>query len=159
MDQVHLRPARPSDRERVIDLIYELNVVEAALTGDRKRERSAAEAYHRELLDRLGRRGGEVIVAVADEIVIGAMGFVIDEDAAYVTDDVRRHGTVTDLVVAPEWRSRGIGRHLLEEAEKRTRAAGCRRLTIGALVANDGAERLYRSFGFEPYVSILTKDL
>ncbi|WP_048709439.1 GNAT family N-acetyltransferase [Microvirga massiliensis] len=158
MDQVHLRPARSQDRERVIDLIHELNVVEAALTGDRKRERSAAEAYHRELLDRLGRRRGEVIVAVVGDIVVGAMGFVIDEDAAYVTDDVRRHGTVTDLVVAPEWRSHGIGRQLLEEAEQRTRAAGCRRLAIGALVANDGAERLYRSFGFEPYVSILTKD-
>ena len=52
-----------------------------------------------------------------------------------------------------------VGRMLLEEAERRTRAAGCRRPTIGVLVANPDAERLYRSVGFEPYVSILTKDL
>ena len=64
------------------------------------------------------------------------MGFAIDEDAAYVTDDVRRHGTVTDLVVQEEWRGRGIGRMLLAEAERLTREAGAR-LVIGALVAND----------------------
>jgi GNAT superfamily N-acetyltransferase len=159
MGSIHLRPEQPGDRARVVDLLHELNVVEAGLTGDRKRERRAAEAYHRELLERLARRGGEVILAESAGIVIGAMGFVIDVDAAYVADDVRRHGAVTDLVVAPEWRGRGVGRMLLEEAERRTRAAGCRRLTIGVLVANPDAERLYRSFGFEPYVSILTKDL
>jgi GNAT superfamily N-acetyltransferase len=76
-----------------------------------------------------------------------------------VTDDVRRHGTVTDLVVREEWRGMGVGRLLLEEAERLTREAGYARLTIGALVANDKAERTYRAFGFEPYVSVLVKTL
>ena len=48
---------------------------------------------------------------------------------------------------------------LLREAERLTREAGCKRLLIGALVANERAERTYRAFGFEPYVSILTKEL
>jgi GNAT superfamily N-acetyltransferase len=76
-----------------------------------------------------------------------------------VEDDVRRHGTVTDLVVHEEWRGRGIGRLMLEEAERLTREAGCKRLVIGALVANDKAERTYRAFGFDPYVSILVKEV
>jgi len=66
---------------------------------------------------------------------------------------------VTDLVVREEWRGRGIGRILLREAVRLTREAGARRLTIGALAANEKAERTYRSFGFEPYVTILVKDL
>jgi GNAT superfamily N-acetyltransferase len=154
-----LRTALPADRDAVIDLIFALNLHEAGLTGDRRRDRSGAVAYHGELLQRLARRNGRVVLAEEGGRIVAAMGFCIDEDAAYVTDDVRRHGTVTDLVVAEECRGRGIGRLLLAEAERLTREAGARRLTIGALVANGPAERTYRAFGFEPYVSILVKEL
>ena len=45
--------------------------------------------------------------------MVAAMGFSIDEDAAYVIDEVRRHGTVTDLVVARRnGAGRGVGRPL-----------------------------------------------
>jgi ribosomal protein S18 acetylase RimI-like enzyme len=71
----------------------------------------------------------------------------------------RRHGTVTDLVVHEDWRGRGIGRMLLAEAERLTRAEGLKRLVIGVLVANEKAERTYRNFGFEPYVAIMKKEL
>jgi GNAT superfamily N-acetyltransferase len=156
---IALRTALPADRDAVIDLIFALNLHEADLTGDRKRDRTGAQAYHGELMQRLARRNGRMVLAEADGVIVAAMGFCIDEDAAYVTDDVRRHGTVTDLVVAAEWRSRGIGRLLLAEAERLTREAGARRLMIGALVANARAESAYRAFGFEPYLSILVKEL
>jgi GNAT superfamily N-acetyltransferase len=159
MTALALRTALADDREAVIDLIQVLNRYEADLTGDRKRDRAAAGAYYDELLQRLAKRDGRIVLAEADGIVVAAMGFCFDEDAAYVADDVRRHGTVTDLVVSEEWRGRGVGRMLLEEAERLTREAGFRRLVIGALVANDKAERTYRAFGFEPYVSILAKAL
>jgi GNAT superfamily N-acetyltransferase len=159
MSAITFRTARRDDRETVVDLIHVLNVVEADLTGDRKRDRAAAAAYYDELQQRLAKRDGRIVLAEAEGVVIAAMGFSIDEDAAYVTDDVRRHGTVTDLVVAEDWRGRGVGRRLLEEAERLTRQAGCRRLVIGALVANKRAEKAYRSFGFAPYVSILAKPL
>ncbi len=159
MTAVTLRTARGDDRDVVIDLIHVLNVFEAELTGDRKRDRAAAAAYYDELQQRLAKRNGRIVLAVAGGVAVAAMGFALDEDAAYVTDDVRRHGTVTDLVVAEDWRGRGIGRMLLEEAERLTREAGLKRLVIGALVANEKAEGAYRAFGFTPYVSILTKTL
>jgi GNAT superfamily N-acetyltransferase len=111
------------------------------------------------LMQRLAKREGRIVLAEADGIVVAAMGFSLDEDAAYVVDDVRRHGTVTDLVVHEEWRGQGIGRTMLNEAERLTREAGFKRLAIGALVANEKAERTYRAFGFDPYVSILVKAL
>ena len=80
-----LRTALPSDRDAVIDLIFALNLHEADLTGDRRRDRSGAAAYHDELLQRLSRRNGRIVLAAADGRVVGAMGFCIDEDAAYVT--------------------------------------------------------------------------
>jgi GNAT superfamily N-acetyltransferase len=154
-----LRTALPADRDAVVDLIHRLNVFEADLTNDRKRDHAAAASYHDELLQRLVRRQGRVVVAEQGGIIVAAMGYLIDEDAVYVTDDVRRHGMVTDLIVHEEWRGQGIGQALLREAERLTREAGLKRLMIGALVANEQAERTYRQFGFEPYVSLLVKDV
>jgi GNAT superfamily N-acetyltransferase len=156
---ISLRAAVPSDREAVVEFIHQLNVFEAALTGDRRVDYGAARSYYGELQQRISRNGGRIVLATADRQVIAIMGFSLDEDAAYIVDDVRRHGTVTDLVVSEEWRGRGVGRTLLREAERLTRAAGYKRLLIGALAANERARRIYQAFGFEPYVSILTKEL
>jgi GNAT superfamily N-acetyltransferase len=156
---ITFRIALTSDRDAVVNLILVLNRYEADLTGDRRRDREGAAAYYAELQQRLAKRNGRIMLAEEDGRVLAAMGFCVDEDAAYVTDAYRRHGTVIDLVVDEAARGQGIGRRLLAEAERLTREAGCRRLVIGALVANEGAERLYRSVGFRPYVSILAKDV
>jgi GNAT superfamily N-acetyltransferase len=159
MYSITLRSALPSDRDTVIDLIHRLNVFEADLTGDRRRDHGGAIGYYDELMQRLSRRNGRIILAEADGFVVAAMGFSLDQDAAYVVDDVRNHGTVTDLIVHDDWRGRGIGQLLLKEAERLTKEVGMKRLFIGVLVANERAERTYRAFGFEPYVSILSKEL
>jgi GNAT superfamily N-acetyltransferase len=159
MMAIILRTALPADRDAVVGLIQQLNVVEAELTGDRLRDHAAAAAYHDELSQRLAKRDGRVVVAVEDGEVIAAMGFVVQTDAAYMLEDVREYAVVTDLVVDARFRRRGIGRMLLREAERLAREAGLKRLTIAALVANERAERTYREFGFEPYVTIMTKAL
>ena len=156
---ISFRTASAGDQDAVVDLILALNLHEADLTGDRRRDRAGAASYYDELQQRLSRRNGRIVLAEEHGSIVAAMGFSVDEDAAYVTEDVRRHGTVTDLVVHREWRGKGVGRLLLAEAERLTREAGCRRLMIGVLVDNERAERLYRSAGFEPYVSILSKEL
>lgn len=159
MSSITLRTATLKDREAVIELIHQLNVFEADLTGDRRRDYGGATGYYDELMQRLSRRKGRIVVAEEGGAVVGAMGFSLDEDAAYVTEPVRRHGTVTDLIVHESQRGRGIGQMLLAEAERLTREAGYKRLAIGVLVANDRADRTYRQFGFEPYVSIMKKEL
>ncbi|WP_262028657.1 GNAT family N-acetyltransferase [Microvirga sp. Mcv34] len=159
MSQITLRTALPADREAVIELIHQLNVFEADLVGDRRRDYRSAAEYYDELMQRLSRRNGRIVLAVTERVVVGAMGFSVDQDAAYVVEDVRHHGTVTDLIVHADRRGQGIGQALLTEAERLTREAGLKRLVIGVLAANERAERTYRAFGFEPYVSILSKEL
>ena len=55
---------------------------------------------------------------------------------------------VHDLAVLPGERGRGVGRALLDEAERRARARGCCKLTLEVHETNTGARRLYRDFGF-----------
>jgi GNAT superfamily N-acetyltransferase len=159
MSPIALRTALPADRDAVVELIHQLNVFEADLIGDRRRDYGAAAEYYDELMQRLSRRNGRIILAEADGITVGVMGFSLDQDAAYVSDGLRNHGTVTDLIVHDDWRGRGIGRMLLADAERLTKEAGLKRLFIGVLVANERAERTYRAFGFEPYVSIMSKEV
>jgi len=159
MASITLRTALPRDRDTVVELIHQLNVYEADLVGDRRRDYDGAYAYYDELMARLSRHNGRIVLAEANGLVVGAMGFSLDQDAAYVTGEFRSHGTVTDLIIQAEWRGKGIGQRLLDEAERLTREAGLKRLMIGALVANDRAVRTYTRFGFEPYVSFLKKEL
>ncbi|WP_414471994.1 N-acetyltransferase family protein [Microvirga sp. M2] len=159
MSSIRLRTALPHDRDTVVELIHQLNVFEADLVGDRRRDYDGANTYYDELMARLSRRNGRIVLAEEEGIVVGAMGFSLDQDAAYVAGDVRQHGTVTDLVIHQDWRGKGIGQLLLTEAERLTREAGLKRLMIGALVANERAMRTYGRFGFEPYVAFLKKEL
>jgi ribosomal protein S18 acetylase RimI-like enzyme len=157
--RVHARAAIPADRDAVIDLIRALNTYEAAIAGDRLVTRTAAEAYYKALSERIARQDGRLLVADAQGRVVGALGLVVQEDQPFIQDDVRRHGYVTDLVVHEQWRGHGIGRLLLAEAERLARSKGLKRLVIGVLVGNEGAERLYKTVGFRPYASALIKAL
>lgn len=53
---------------------------------------------------------------------------------------------VPDLIVGEESRMRGIGRALLEEAERRARERGCHALTLESAYRRAEAHHLYRQF-------------
>ncbi len=159
MIALDLRTALPGDRERAVDLIQALNIHENTLTGDRIESRAAAEASYHRLLERVAARQGRVVLAEVEGRIVGMLGFVVEEDEPFVVEERRRYGLVTDLVVDEAWRGRGIGRRLLDEAERLARAAGLRRLAIGVLDANGPATRAYRAFGFGDYLRVMVKDL
>jgi ribosomal protein S18 acetylase RimI-like enzyme len=55
---------------------------------------------------------------------------------------------VRGLAVSPEHRGQGLGRALMEAAERAARARGARRLTLRVLGPNTPARALYESCGF-----------
>ena len=59
---------------------------------------------------------------------------------------------IHDLAVLPQHRGRGIGRALLEAAERHARAKGCCKLTLEVQDDNTRARNLYRRFGFNDFV-------
>jgi ribosomal protein S18 acetylase RimI-like enzyme len=144
-----IRDMIAEDRAAVADLLLELNRVEDAIAGDRY---VADEAGWACLVDNeawIAEHGGTILVAIDDNDVVGALVLCFDVAETFIRPDVRRHGLVADLVVARRARGRGVGRLLLAEAERRTRAAGLPAMTIGALVGNEPALRLYDDFGFQ----------
>jgi ribosomal protein S18 acetylase RimI-like enzyme len=159
MVEVRMRTAVAADRDAIVGLIQTLNTHEQVLSGDRLTTRAAADAHYGALLARIAQQDGRLLAADAQGRVVGALGLVVQDDPPFIRANVRRHVYVTDLVVDLNWRRQGIGRLLLAEAESIARRKGLRRLVIGVLSGNEGAARLYRGFGFEPYATALVKGL
>jgi ribosomal protein S18 acetylase RimI-like enzyme len=59
---------------------------------------------------------------------------------------------IHDMVVASEFRGRGISHALLRHAEQEARRRGCCKLTLEVLSENRIAQASYRAFGFSDYM-------
>lgn len=93
--------------------------------------------------------------------VCPAIWLLAEEDGAPVGICLTRINEAREMFPVPEpcvdllyvreaYRRRGIARALLEETERRAKAAGYRSLTLAADGYNEGAQRLYERFGMTP---------
>ena len=55
---------------------------------------------------------------------------------------------IHDLAVLPEYRSKGIGRRLIHEVERKARAINCCKLTLEVQENNHRARKMYEQVGF-----------
>jgi len=93
---------------------------------------------------------GALLVAEDDGEVVG----VLAASWQYAIHVPGRYGTIQDLWVHPEWRSRSLGRELIMALVREASEAGVPRLEVGLpqeSFANLGAtERFYRENDFKP---------
>jgi RimJ/RimL family protein N-acetyltransferase len=82
------------------------------------------------------------IVAVAGRRVIGHLGISREEHP------VTRHVASIGMMVASDWRNRGVGSALLEEAIRWGREMRVEKLALTVYPDNDAGRALYRKFGF-----------
>ncbi|WP_163362692.1 hypothetical protein, partial [Escherichia coli] len=73
-----------ADRRFAIALIHQLNVFEDAISGDRAKDRKAAEACLDADLERAALDGGAVIVAAEGDELVGMMAWLIDRPEPYL---------------------------------------------------------------------------
>lgn len=156
---VVVRPARESDREVLIELFQGLNVYEEQFVGNRRMDRAGGvdSLIHAE--KKVDATGGVKLVAEVDGAVVGHLFLTWEMHGACVRDDVRNFGYVSELFVREAHRGQGIGRALLLEAERQTKAKGFRHMLLGVLHGNAVAERAYARFGFKPYATDLVKPI
>lgn len=92
-------------------------------------------------MSELGYRGSRVyVVARVGTAVVGYGGLML------VTDD----GHVTTLAVDPAWHRHKLGTRLLHTLATAAIARGAKNLTLEVRAGNQGAQALYRAFGFAP---------
>ena len=93
-------------------------------------------------MSELGYRGSRVyVVARVGNAVVGYGGVMLAG-----TDD----GHVTTLAVDPAWHRHQLGTRLLHTLATAAIARGAKNLTLEVRASNQGAQALYRAFGFAP---------
>jgi ribosomal protein S18 acetylase RimI-like enzyme len=150
-------PAR--DRAALRECFAALQDFERGIEGALPAGAAVADAYVDFMLRQCAAWDGWVLVAEEDGRVVGFVctwARVPPDDPAM---DPRPYAHVSDLVVLPAWRGRGIGRALLARAEAGARGRGAHRLRIGVLAGNERARRLYASLGFREAYVFLAKPL
>jgi ribosomal protein S18 acetylase RimI-like enzyme len=96
------------------------------------------------------RSGGSdsfVLGAISGSTLVGMVGFYREQRAR------RCHrGWIWGMYVAPDWRQRGVGRLLIDEAVRRAGAfSGVRRVLLSVSATQTAARRLYESVGFSAF--------
>jgi ribosomal protein S18 acetylase RimI-like enzyme len=69
-----------------------------------------------------------------------------------------RHGAVHDLYVVEAARAGGVGARLLEAMLVELEGLGAPRILLSTMVGNEGAQRLFRKYGFRPTLLEMTRE-
>jgi L-phenylalanine/L-methionine N-acetyltransferase len=140
----HVRRGEPRDAEAITKLANEVSGEPEkwliSLPGD---WRSAAdERRYLKLLRRYP--DAALFVAESEEgEIVGRLSVARDPHPA------SKHVADLGLMVAADWRGRGVGRALLHAAVDWGRESGIRKLELHVFPWNEAAIRLYEQFGFE----------
>jgi GNAT superfamily N-acetyltransferase len=134
---VDIRPAGPADLPEVLRLVALLHPEDAPPDPD-----PAARA----LTEILSRDDHALLVAETGGAIVGTLHLVISPN---LTHDGAPWAIVENVVVDEARRASGIGRALMEEAERRARDAGCYKVQLMS-ADQRGVGAFYETLGFEP---------
>ena len=69
------------------------------------------------------------------------------------------YAELTELVVDPDYRRKGVGRSLVKYIERKARAQGAVRLTLMTAWQNTGAHAFYQALGYTLYTICMQRSL
>jgi ribosomal protein S18 acetylase RimI-like enzyme len=157
---IEIREYRETDAPRMISLIRELQAHEVALYERMKPVADMGHWYIDLLKKRCAKDSGTILIAEENGTALGYATILTNVIEDGKADELAyTYAHVGDLVVSEVARRRGIGKLLLEECERRSRAAGRDELRIAVLANNEGAYQTYRSFGFDDHSIKMRKTL
>jgi len=156
---ITIRPYRGGDLEALVERLRELQEHECRLQPRLKPPSEMGAWYFEDFFKEAETEDGCLFVAERDGDIVGyasVLAKVVSED----TDEVAyEYAYISDVAVMPELRGQGLGRRLLDTCRDYARDAGATLLRITVLGRNEGAERLYRDFGFGPYTIMLEMEM
>lgn len=118
-----------------------------------------ADEYLRQMHARCRDYAGTILVAEHNESVVGLVMVLGRVPFEALDEPPGDCAWVAELVVRASVRGRGIGRALLQAAERVARDAGAAELRIAVLSANRPARQLYLDEGFALHLETLAKPL
>jgi ribosomal protein S18 acetylase RimI-like enzyme len=156
---MHIRTIQKEDHEAVEAFLRALDRMHVEARPDiyAPTESFYSDEEFDALVANSGERGSAIsLVAEEDHTVIGCCFVSIREKSGMIP---MKTAYMDDLVVAEDFRRRGIAKALFAEAEVQAKARGAVRMDLNVWAFNDSAKRLYESLGMTPQRFILEKKL
>ena len=129
-----IRRAGPQDVEAALDLYAEVAAEGIHIAGEAPIDRAAR---RQSWLESYARSDSVTFLAEADGHIVGM--------ASLLGDGVAELG----MLVAKDWRGKGVGTRLLEALIGWARTVGAHKISLQVWPHNEAAVRLYERFGFQ----------
>ena len=142
LSAIHVRPYAPADREAILALAPRFTVGIAPWL-DPEAVLAAAHGWITDTLPSVGATGAVFVAIGADD---RCLGFVSVARRTHFTGEVRAY--IGELAVATMAEAQGIGRALLDAAERWAHAQGFRAVELDTGAANDRARGFYQHLGY-----------
>jgi GNAT superfamily N-acetyltransferase len=157
MSSITIRAAKGADEPAVLAMAKAEMAVHEQLDARFRLRADAMTRYAIYLRDRMKEIDSAVFVAEETGMVIGvAIGSIRVQDAFFET---RRYGYVSDLMVAPDRRRRGVGRALWERVALWFKSLGIDIVRLHVAANRAEARSFWRSIGAEDFLAEAWIDL
>ncbi|MGC8969863.1 MAG: GNAT family N-acetyltransferase [Conexivisphaera sp.] len=156
VSSVSIRPARSEDAQRLVDLVSRLKRLngefDPLLTPVEELENEVSKYVQSVIKD------PNYVVLVVDD---GgkAEGVLIGKIVDRCFYKPRIVGQIVDVYLMPEYRRRGLGYRLVEEAEKALRSKGAEMVFAEFPAKNVIAEGFYSKIGFREITGVFAKEV
>lgn len=158
-ETVTIRECEAADRESIIELFRELQEFERAIDRRRLRGEEMAEIYVLSLEEQCIEKSGKMFVAVVENRIVGFVCIFPKELLDEALNERTDVAYISDLVVQSSCRRLGIGKLLMERAEKYAKEQGAEALLLNVLARNQVGRDFYARYGFIDYEMTLLKEL
>ena len=135
-----IRTATEKDIPRILELYQQLSLKPGSY------QKAAVDKCRRVFADISATPGYSLLLAEEDGEIIGTTVLVILPGMAHGTSPF---AVVEYVVVDEKWRSRGIGKLLMEYVIARSREVGCYKIMLTSDKRRKRAHKFYKSLGFE----------
>ena len=103
---------------------------------------------------------GQIYLAIIDEQAVGLLGIYLEEEVVpHVNPAYYRYSFISELVVTPNYRGRGIAQQLMQQAEAYSKEQGLNTIRVSALAKNSATCDFYLLQGYESEEIIFSKAL
>ena len=153
---VKVRKAGEKDLENVVELVVRLKRLNSEFDPLLKVRDDIYVQVKNWVSGYLNNKGKLLLVAESDDgRIIGTLVSEVRERLFY---EPRMEGVIMDFYIMPEFRRKGIGKMMMDEAIKMLREMGAHVISAEFPAQNQISVAFYRKYGFRPMMNVYVKE-
>lgn len=153
---VKIRRAGEKDLDNIVELVVRLKRLNSEFDPLLKVADDVEQRVREWLTSCINSKDRLVLVAETDEGKV--IGVLVSEIRDRLFYEPRREGVIMDFYVMPEFRRRGIGKSMMDEAIKILREMGAHVISAEFPALNQISVAFYKKYGFRPLMNIYVKE-